>query len=218
MKGRAPSPRRSKSFCLLFCRRPSVSFTSAAPSHSFPRLPQQQSPPLPHPPQECRTPQQKQQTEGPVPSAQARAEGKTVRALVVINPGNPTGGVLSRANQDAIVKFCEEEKLVLIADEVYQTNVYAGIPPPFVQVSAYAHGRRRHRSRAAGFATAVQLREGRGCRRGRKAGPVTRWRAKLRSNLQCCRACVSRWSCSKVPRCHLETSMCAQVLSDCAAP
>ena len=57
---------------------------------------------------------------------QARKEGKIVRALVVINPGNPTGGVLSRANQDAVVKFCEEEKLVLIADEVYQTNVYAG--------------------------------------------------------------------------------------------
>lgn len=49
-----------------------------------------------------------------------------MRALVVINPGNPTGGVLSRENQNDIVKFCEEEKLVLIADEVYQTNIYAG--------------------------------------------------------------------------------------------
>ena len=57
---------------------------------------------------------------------QARSEGKTVRALVVINPGNPTGGVLSRGNQEDIVKFCEDEKLVLVADEVYQTNVYAG--------------------------------------------------------------------------------------------
>ena len=58
--------------------------------------------------------------------AQARKEGKTVRALVVINPGNPTGGVLSRDNQNDIVRFCEEEKLVLLADEVYQTNIYAG--------------------------------------------------------------------------------------------
>ena len=30
---------------------------------------------------------------------QAREQGKEVRALVVINPGNPTGGVLSKANQ-----------------------------------------------------------------------------------------------------------------------
>ncbi len=49
-----------------------------------------------------------------------------MRALVVINPGNPTGGVLGRENQDDVVRFCEKNKLVLIADEVYQTNVYAG--------------------------------------------------------------------------------------------
>ena len=58
--------------------------------------------------------------------AQATSDGKTVRALVVINPGNPTGGVLGRENQDDIVRFCEKNKLVLIADEVYQTNIYAG--------------------------------------------------------------------------------------------
>ena len=57
---------------------------------------------------------------------QATSDGKTVRALVVINPGNPTGGVLGRENQDDVVRFCEKNKLVLIADEVYQTNVYAG--------------------------------------------------------------------------------------------
>ena len=49
-----------------------------------------------------------------------------MRALVVINPGNPTGGVLGRENQNDVVSFCEKNKLVLIADEVYQTNVYAG--------------------------------------------------------------------------------------------
>jgi alanine transaminase len=56
---------------------------------------------------------------------QAKEEGKEVRALVVINPGNPTGGVLSKANQVDVVRFCEEQQLVLIADEVYQTNIYA---------------------------------------------------------------------------------------------
>jgi alanine transaminase len=55
----------------------------------------------------------------------ARAEGKNVRALVVINPGNPTGAALDLTNQEEVVKFCEKENLLLIADEVYQENVYA---------------------------------------------------------------------------------------------
>lgn len=46
------------------------------------------------------------------------------RALCVINPGNPTGQVLSYENVRDIIKFCKEERLVLLADEVYQANVY----------------------------------------------------------------------------------------------
>ncbi len=57
---------------------------------------------------------------------QAEADGKKVRALIVINPGNPTGGVLSKANQVDVVRFAEQNNMVLIADEVYATNVYAG--------------------------------------------------------------------------------------------
>lgn len=55
----------------------------------------------------------------------ARDRGLSVRALVVINPGNPTGQVLERVNQEELLQFCASEGLVLIADEVYQTNVYA---------------------------------------------------------------------------------------------
>jgi len=54
----------------------------------------------------------------------AREEGKDVRAVVVINPGNPTGQCLSLENMEEIVKMAYEEKLVLLADEVYQTNVF----------------------------------------------------------------------------------------------
>ncbi|KAL9228471.1 hypothetical protein vseg_004052 [Gypsophila vaccaria] len=54
----------------------------------------------------------------------ARSKGITVRALVVINPGNPTGQVLAEENQQQIVEFCKKEGLVLLADEVYQENVY----------------------------------------------------------------------------------------------
>ncbi|KAH8400030.1 hypothetical protein KR215_005588 [Drosophila sulfurigaster] len=46
------------------------------------------------------------------------------RALVIINPGNPTGQVLSRQNIEEIIKFAHENQLLLLADEVYQANVY----------------------------------------------------------------------------------------------
>nr|XP_029713919.1 alanine aminotransferase 1 [Aedes albopictus] len=46
------------------------------------------------------------------------------RILVVINPGNPTGQVLSRENIESIIKFAYKENLVIFADEVYQYNVH----------------------------------------------------------------------------------------------
>ncbi|KAI8589997.1 pyridoxal phosphate-dependent transferase [Geranomyces variabilis] len=54
----------------------------------------------------------------------ARAKGLDVRALCVINPGNPTGACLNVDNMRKIIEFCHSEKLVLLADEVYQTNTY----------------------------------------------------------------------------------------------
>lgn len=55
---------------------------------------------------------------------QARFKGITVRAMVIINPGNPTGQCLSVPNLQEIVRFCTQENLVLLADEVYQQNIY----------------------------------------------------------------------------------------------
>jgi len=57
-------------------------------------------------------------------AAQAKRDGKVLRALAVINPGNPTGQCLSPENMVEVVKFCEREGMVLLADEVYQQNVY----------------------------------------------------------------------------------------------
>lgn len=54
----------------------------------------------------------------------ARSEGKCVRGLVFINPGNPTGQCLSYDNLKELIKFAYEEKIVLMADEVYQENIY----------------------------------------------------------------------------------------------
>ncbi|KAL3276695.1 hypothetical protein HHI36_012065 [Cryptolaemus montrouzieri] len=47
------------------------------------------------------------------------------RAIVIINPGNPTGQVLTRDNIEQIIKFAHKENLMLLADEVYQDNIYA---------------------------------------------------------------------------------------------
>ncbi|KAL4792047.1 pyridoxal phosphate-dependent transferase [Aspergillus venezuelensis] len=57
---------------------------------------------------------------------QAKAAGTDVRAIVVINPGNPTGASLSPEDIKSVLDIAAEEKLVVIADEVYQTNVFIG--------------------------------------------------------------------------------------------
>jgi len=46
------------------------------------------------------------------------------KVLCVINPGNPTGQVLTRQNIEEIIRFAKEENLLLLADEVYQTNIW----------------------------------------------------------------------------------------------
>lgn len=57
--------------------------------------------------------------------AYKEAENKSKpRVLVVINPGNPTGQVLTRENIVDIIKFAHKHHLFLLADEVYQTNIY----------------------------------------------------------------------------------------------
>ncbi len=54
----------------------------------------------------------------------ARAEGIRVRAIVVINPGNPTGAVLDEKKVEMVLDFAREHDLSVLADEVYQDNVY----------------------------------------------------------------------------------------------
>ncbi|NWS78831.1 ALAT2 aminotransferase, partial [Crotophaga sulcirostris] len=58
----------------------------------------------------------------------ALAEGRQhccPRVLCIINPGNPTGQVQSRQCIEDVIKFAFEERLFLMADEVYQDNIYA---------------------------------------------------------------------------------------------
>lgn len=56
--------------------------------------------------------------------AEAKAQGIKVNSFVLINPGNPTGQVLSKKEIQDILIFCSKHGLVLLADEVYQENVY----------------------------------------------------------------------------------------------
>ncbi len=55
----------------------------------------------------------------------AKAKGIDPVAIVVINPGNPTGAVLSFENIKMVINFAKKHKLSIMADEVYQDNVYA---------------------------------------------------------------------------------------------
>ncbi|KAI0026148.1 PLP-dependent transferase [Xylariomycetidae sp. FL0641] len=64
----------------------------------------------------------------------AKDNGTDVRAIVIINPGNPTGASLSEADVKSVLDFAAEESLVVMADEVYQTNVFVGKFHSFRQV------------------------------------------------------------------------------------
>ncbi|CAG9462788.1 unnamed protein product [Pedinophyceae sp. YPF-701] len=65
--------------------------------------------------------------------ATARAAGQNPRALVFINPGNPTGTCLSAGQLRELAELAHKERLVLLADEVYQENVYQD-ERPFVSM------------------------------------------------------------------------------------
>lgn len=58
----------------------------------------------------------------------ATSEGVDVKILVVISPGNPCSTFLERDQIHRILKFAEEKNLLVIADEVYQDNIYGTRP------------------------------------------------------------------------------------------
>ena len=50
------------------------------------------------------------------------------RAILITNPGNPTGTVLTRDEMQMILEICVQHDLFLIADEVYREFVYSDEP------------------------------------------------------------------------------------------
>lgn len=64
----------------------------------------------------------------------AREDGIHVKGIVVINPGNPTGAVLDERTIEEVIVFARENRLAIIADEVYQENVYGAEFVSFARV------------------------------------------------------------------------------------
>lgn len=60
------------------------------------------------------------------------------RAIVVINPNNPTGAVYSQASLEAIARIAERHHLVVFSDEIYDQILYDGAE--FVPMATLVHG------------------------------------------------------------------------------
>ena len=60
------------------------------------------------------------------------------RAIVVINPNNPTGAVYSRATLEAIARIAERHHLVVFSDEIYDQILYDDAE--FVPMATLVHG------------------------------------------------------------------------------
>ncbi|KAL6046340.1 alanine transaminase [Balamuthia mandrillaris] len=78
----------------------------------------------------------------------AKEDGIEARALVIINPGNPTGQCLEPANMREIIDFCHRNKVLLFADEVYQVNAYA---KPFYSFKKILRDMQQERPELNGF-------------------------------------------------------------------
>ena len=58
------------------------------------------------------------------------------RSVFVNSPCNPTGWVMSRAEQQTLLDHCREHEIQLIADEVYHRHVFAGkAAPSFLEIA-----------------------------------------------------------------------------------
>jgi alanine-synthesizing transaminase len=60
------------------------------------------------------------------------------RAIVVINPNNPTGAVYSRATLEAIARIAEKHHLIVFCDEIYDQILYGDAS--FVPMATLVHG------------------------------------------------------------------------------
>lgn len=74
----------------------------------------------------------------PVPEEIEALITSRTRAIVVINPNNPTGAVYSRATLEAIARIAEKHHLVVFCDEIYDQILYDNAE--FVPMATLVHG------------------------------------------------------------------------------
>jgi alanine-synthesizing transaminase len=74
----------------------------------------------------------------PDPAEIERLITRRTRAIVVINPNNPTGAVYSRAVLEAIAAIASRHRLVVLADEIYDQITYDGAE--FVPLATLVEG------------------------------------------------------------------------------
>lgn len=64
--------------------------------------------------------------------------GPKTRALVVIDPNNPTGAIYPESMRRSLIDLAEEHGLVILADEVYGDLAYDGAVPPMAALDPHA--------------------------------------------------------------------------------
>src|SRR5580698_3512905 len=74
----------------------------------------------------------------PDPEEVARLITPRTRALVIINPNNPTGAVYPRAVLEALAALAERHGLVVFSDEIYEQMTYG--EAEFVPMAPLVHG------------------------------------------------------------------------------
>ncbi|MFZ1990285.1 MAG: aminotransferase class I/II-fold pyridoxal phosphate-dependent enzyme [Alphaproteobacteria bacterium] len=58
------------------------------------------------------------------------------KAIFVASPGNPTGWVMRRAEQENLLAFAREQGIAIIADEVYARLIYdSDVAPSFLEIA-----------------------------------------------------------------------------------
>jgi aspartate aminotransferase len=65
-----------------------------------------------------------------LPADLAERVGPDTRAILLCNPGNPTGAVYREAALRGVLEVARAHDLFVIVDEVYREFVYEGAPPP----------------------------------------------------------------------------------------
>jgi alanine-synthesizing transaminase len=63
---------------------------------------------------------------------------RRTRAIVIVNPNNPTGAVYPRATLEALARIAEQHRLVVLSDEIYDQILYD--EAEFVPMATLVHG------------------------------------------------------------------------------